>query len=92
MSADGKTVLLDGATGQPWHTYNKMQAINMQKILRDEDKISTQLVTFIEALCKLAALEGVTLTPPWTMRHIQEQLIDAARPKQFHIGFDKDAK
>lgn len=88
MSRDQKTVLLDGATGQPWHTYNKNQALNMQTILCKEDNIDTAVVTFVQALCHLASLEGVKLTPPFTMQNISNQLIDAARPRQHAIQFE----
>lgn len=88
MSRDQRTVLLDGASGQPWHTYHKSQALNMQAILRNEDGIETALVTFTQALCHLASLEGVKIHPPFTMKNIADQLIDSARPKQHAIPFD----
>jgi hypothetical protein len=91
MSHTSESVLIDAATGQPWHTYIRKEAKNMQTILRTEDKVATTLMTFIEALRILAKKEGVTLKPPYTMKAIQEQLIDARLRATVAVKFDTGA-
>jgi hypothetical protein len=88
MSHEQASVLIDAATGQPWHTYIRKEAKNMQTILRTEDKLGSTLMTFVEAIKILADKEGVKIKPPYTMKAIQEQLIDARLRATVTVKFD----